>query len=295
MRPLLILIALFFTVPALAADLAGSWAVRSHGRVVMLLTLAPSPGGWSGTLTYPAHFAIDAQLTTFTELSGARTQAIHGVTAAEGASLNFTLGAGKNADRLRFRLLSDGTARLRWQPFEADFVLDRAEPGETLIRFDPEAQYPLDRHWKTNAEMTALFEADQKAREDWDHADHAQVERDDRVRRARTRALLETGALESGADYYHAAFLLQHGAVPDDYLLAHALAMAAQARGYPAGWIAAATLDRYLQASGKAQIFGTQYRHEAGTTTQQPFAPGLIPDTLREALNLPAITPAGTP
>ncbi len=53
---------------------------------------------------------------------------------------------------------------------------------------------------------------------------------------------------------------LQHGDAADDYLLAHILAVEAIVKGDASSkWISAATLDRYLQAIGKSQIFGTQY------------------------------------
>lgn len=82
----------------------------------------------------------------------------------------------------------------------------------------------------------------------------------DAARRKRARRLLEQGALQTGADFHDAAFIFQHGNQPEDYLLAHVLAIAAVAKGEPRGrWIAAATLDRYLLSIGQPQVFGTQY------------------------------------
>lgn len=111
----------------------------------------------------------------------------------------------------------------------------------------------------------------------------------DEARRRRTRALLGAGALTTGTDFYHAAFVFQHGSEPDDYLLAHSLAMAAVARGRAdANWIAAAALDRFLQNIGRPQIFGTQYRTPPGEeTTQAPYDRALVPDSLRAALGVP--------
>jgi hypothetical protein len=72
--------------------------------------------------------------------------------------------------------------------------------------------------------------------------------------------LLKQDALQSGADFHDAAFIFQHGDSPDDYLLAHMLAMAAVTKGDGRGrWIAVAMLDRYLQSIGQPQVFGTQY------------------------------------
>lgn len=82
----------------------------------------------------------------------------------------------------------------------------------------------------------------------------------DAKRRKRANQLLDSGALKSASDFHDAAFIFQHGDKADDYLLAHVLAMVAVSKGDPRGrWIAAATLDRYLQFIGRPQVFGTQY------------------------------------
>ena len=110
----------------------------------------------------------------------------------------------------------------------------------------------------SNPEMRAIFEADQADRlERTGKVDWATVARRDAERRARTRQLLAEGRLHSGADFLGAAFVFQHGS-GDDYLLAHTLAIIATKKGEPGGpWIAAATLDRYLQHAGRKQIYGT--------------------------------------
>lgn len=142
----------------------------------------------------------------------------------------------------------------------------------------------------TNAEMTAIFNADQKDRQG-PVIDGNTVGQKDDVRRKRTQALLHADALHSGDDFYHAAFVFQHGGTPDDYLKAHLLATIAVARGkVEATWIAAATLDRYLQAIGKPQILGTQFRVGAdGRATQEPFDRSLGSDSLRAALGVPPL------
>ena len=57
-----------------------------------------------------------------------------------------------------------------------------------------------------------------------------------------------------------------------------------------AAWIAAATLDRYLQAIGQKQIYGTQdlNRRETGPT-MEPYNRELVPDALREMLGVPVL------
>jgi hypothetical protein len=140
-----------------------------------------------------------------------------------------------------------------------------------------------------NAEMAAIFQADQADRAPGGAAiDWAVVTPHDEVRIARTRALLNAGALRTGDDYYHAAFIFQHGTTPNDYLMAHALAVAAAARGHAdAPWIAAASLDRYLMNIGQPQIYGTQFNTPLGrNTTQEPYNRSLVPDALRQALGV---------
>lgn len=147
-----------------------------------------------------------------------------------------------------------------------------------------------------NPEMAEMLAADQAVR----HSVTAERLRDraflqtmiteDAERRQRTRALLEAGSLQTAEDYRAAAFIFQHGSTPEDYLLAHSLAVAALAKGdSESTWIAAATLDRYLQMTGKAQIYGTQTRKAPdGPATLDPYDRDLVPDTLRTALAVPA-------
>lgn len=117
------------------------------------------------------------------------------------------------------------------------------------------------------------------------------------VRKQKVRALLANGDIKTGEEFYDAAFIFQHGDVADDYLFAHVLAMDAVVKGYDiAKWVAAATLDRYLQMIHQPQIFGTQYPLDANKPhqpsdatpagrfkgrTQQPYNDSLISDPIR--------------
>lgn len=142
----------------------------------------------------------------------------------------------------------------------------------------------------SNAEMAALFKADQGDRSvhpiDWKVVKPA-----DAKRRARTAQLLDAGALHTGDDFYDAAFIFQHGDTANDFMKAHLLAMVAIARGQPdAPWIAAATLDRYLQEIGKPQILGTQFTsNDDGKFTQEPYDRTVASDPMRKALQVPSI------
>jgi hypothetical protein len=105
----------------------------------------------------------------------------------------------------------------------------------------------------------------------------------DAQRRDKVRLMIDNNQLVTAQDFHDAAFIFQHGAVPDDYLLAHILAMTALSKGdRDARWIAAATLDRYLQSVKQPQVFGTQYGE-----TQDPYNRGLLTDSLRLTFCVP--------
>jgi hypothetical protein len=127
------------------------------------------------------------------------------------------------------------------------------------------------------------------------------------VRRAEVRKLLEEGKLTSGEDFSDAALIFQHGQTPEEFLFAHVLAVEALIRtGSADKWLAAATLDRYLQAVNRPQVFGTQYPGDkvAENTpkpqvdphvmnikrTQQPYDAKLLPDSVRQDFCVPDVS-----
>ncbi|MBW4040497.1 MAG: hypothetical protein HIU91_16920 [Acidobacteria bacterium] len=154
--------------------------------------------------------------------------------------------------------------------------------------------------------MLSKEQADKLPSYDWGK----EVPKRDEARRVQARALLAKPGL-SGEDYYFAAFLFQHSQDADDYLVAHILATEAIALGYSrARWISAATLDRYLQQIGQKQVFGTQYQGEnyayylehqhdpdvgdkyktmSNQQTLAPYAPQIIPDSIRIEFCVPPL------
>ncbi|HWC56367.1 MAG TPA: hypothetical protein VG434_05300 [Sphingomicrobium sp.] len=164
-----------------------------------------------------------------------------------------------------------------------------AQPGPAAVAATRSPNAPAATQ-PGNSEMTAIFDADQADR-NTPNIDWSSVVPRDVARRARTKALLDGGRLHTGADFLHAAFVFQHGDTPNDYLLAHTLAVIAAARGEKgAAWIAAATLDRYLVNIGQKQIYGTQFMtHANQPVTQEPYDRSLISDSLRTALGVPPI------
>lgn len=142
-----------------------------------------------------------------------------------------------------------------------------------------------------NPRMLAIFEADQADRQEAAETDWGAVNRRDLERLAETEALIATNALQTGQDFLRAAFVFQHGKEPRSYLKAHSIALVAMKCGNPnAAWIATAALDRYLQAIGQPQVFGTQFRFPDGApVTQEPYDRSLLTDALRRQLGVPPL------
>ncbi|NOT30624.1 MAG: hypothetical protein HOP15_09285 [Planctomycetes bacterium] len=121
-------------------------------------------------------------------------------------------------------------------------------------------------------ELRELYESDQKDQNDelWNEATGDEFSRRQKVRRDRVMAILEAGMLADTQDWSHAAMLLQHGQSADDFLLAHVLAIPPGIADEPfARFMCAATLDRFLQTCGRAQIFTTQ----SGAADPSVYAP----------------------
>jgi hypothetical protein len=151
----------------------------------------------------------------------------------------------------------------------------------------------------SSAEMKRIYTEDQADREmnmaamspaqrlDWVN----KIGPRDGQRRKQVMDLLSHGVLRTGEDFAEAAFVFQHGDKPDDFLLAHTLATVAIAKGSAKSrWIAAATLDRYLQRIQQPQIYGTQYSigpNQGDKFTQEPYNRPLVPDSLRAAMCVP--------
>lgn len=110
--------------------------------------------------------------------------------------------------------------------------------------------------------VQAMFAADQADRRALAARQLTQPElnRRDHERRQELALLVAEGHLRSADDYYCAALILQHGTLPEEFRRAHDFAAEAMRRGsVPARWLFAATLDRWLVATGKPQQYGTQY------------------------------------
>lgn len=287
---------LFSSSAVAASEPEGKWVLRSAGRPLFLLELKTdpaAPGGYSGSLTRPVHMTMSSSNLVFRNVKGpVEAEPLRRV-ARRGEAYELYIGSAAKPTVYTFRLTGAHHAELGWRDVPLKSVLlVRAEPAERVpADWDPSRSYVIERLWPSNAAMAEIFRADQAARKDLGRIDWTKLATEDAARRARTKALLDAGALQSGDDFWHAAFVFQHGGNPDDYLLAHTLATVAAARGRPdATWIAAATLDRYLQSIGQKQIYGTQFTSRAGEpTTHGPYDRNLVSDALRSALGVPAL------
>lgn len=173
------------------------------------------------------------------------------------------------------------------------FVADTLKMGASVVLDATSATeggstVTADTALEDNPELKGLHDADQADRkpEGGKPIDWAAVAPRDVARIARVKTLYQEGKLCTGADYFHAALVLHHGATPEDSLLAHELAVVALKKGAPnvASWLVAATEDRFLQSIGRAQRFGTQL-------TTPIVVDGVVTDRLRGELNVPSLPP----
>ncbi len=151
--------------------------------------------------------------------------------------------------------------------------------GLTIVLGSPEAASQSEKPSSlVSQELEALFKADQADR-NYESLSPEQIKAAkarDGERTLRVREIVQKETLETVDAYIHAAAVLQHGVTADDFLVAHVLATVAGYQGSPVGkWLAAATLDRYLQFVGRAQLFGTQGSKEL-------FSKATISDTIRK-------------
>lgn len=155
---------------------------------------------------------------------------------------------------------------------------------------------PASAGVQNDEELARMFKEDQsdRAPQDGKAIDWPTVSKRDEARLARVKELYAAGRLRTGADYFHAAMVLQHAQVPEDFLLAHELCVVAIGKGEErAKWLAAASQDRYLMNIGRPQRFGTQYRSNGpGTDWYLYETDAGVTDELRKAYNVPPLDKA---
>ncbi len=301
MRAVLMLFFLLYTSASIAQSFspAGTWVVRLGPRVLMVLTLAPSSQkglAFAGSLAEPKNWNTGDGL-TFTGVESETVSKRVIASERRGDSLFFTIENVTNPAYKDSWLLHPIDARhAELHPAEAPTLtipMMRADkPALVSIDWNADKSYSVNDGLPSNAEMKRIIDADQAARAPGAKTDWSKVGPADADRRSATMKLLDEGVLRTGDDFARAAFVFQHGDKPDDYLLAHTLAMIAVAKGNNGAlWIGTATLDRYLQSIGQKQVYGTQFKTKEGVpATQEPYNRTLISDALRKQLGVPVLT-----
>lgn len=280
---------------------AGTWVMKVGQRVFGVLVIDEKAGTYTGGWTLPEHFEMgQGKRAAFSHITPQAKRTAFGTMTVQGAHLHFVVpdpSAPAEPDEFDMSLVNSNEARVQYlgvpiEPWPFSRVQDRTVPV-VATDWEPQRSYPVkEETFASNEAMRAIFAEDQKVRQgEIPDGDWAVISKEDAERRERTRNLLAHDQLHTSEDFRAAAFVFQHGDTPDDYLLAHTLAMIAVAKGdNGAAWIASATLDRYLQSIHRPQIYGTQYVGKEGSRmTQAPYSPALISDSLRAELGVPSI------
>src|SRR5690554_5786711 len=149
---------------------------------------------------------------------------------------------------------------------------------------------PTTEAAEDNVELQKLFEADQNARRDpdlsWDEISEIDAEN-----RAQVKVMLVQGEIRTGADYFHAAIIFQHGDSVDDIRLAHSFATISATLGYErAHWMQAASWDRLLMYFDQPQWYGTQFKvNSDGGWELYEVQPDAVTDEQRAAWRVPSL------
>jgi hypothetical protein len=290
----ILLAAIFIMQPspsfAQAEGLVGEWAVRSDGQTVMIITVRQNGGRLIATkLTSQKGYINQGHAAV--EMSGP-------LKATEVREIRRSLNSVELApqtDPTDINVLTLAEPDLmtfgyKSAPSFEPILFTRARKGEAVaLNWSAQTDWMLDERWPDNAVVERLFADDQAIRQAGSKIDWNVARFEDAKRREAVQILLDEGKLRSGTDFYHAAYIFQHGREPGDFLKAHGLAIIAAAKGRrDAAWIAAATLDRYLQNIGQKQVYGTQYRvPENEPATQEPYDRKLFSDAMRAASGVP--------
>lgn len=149
----------------------------------------------------------------------------------------------------------------------------------TIPGVDPELlRLVVEDQWDRGMDMFAGRMVKTPGEVDWQA-----VARRDEQRQAAVRAMLRSGNIRTPPEQRFAALIFQHSDRPGNLSLAHVLASTAAIGGErSARWLAAATLDRYLQAVNQSQVFGTQFKSDAqGGWTMEPYDRDAVSDSIR--------------
>ncbi|HYD24564.1 MAG TPA: hypothetical protein VEB68_07185 [Croceibacterium sp.] len=139
---LLLAVLLLLPVPAAAQalagqSLAGSWALRLDGAIIMRFDLERDGEKWRGGWAKPTHFATDGKLFGKLELPAVERKSDDGRAIGDWAELSFTdPRPGVEPDVFRFHLLGPDRAELIYVGTGLEpYVLERVAAGAPLGPF----------------------------------------------------------------------------------------------------------------------------------------------------------------
>ena len=157
------------------------------------------------------------------------------------------------------------------------------------------AQSATTPNSKDNPELARLYREDQsdRAPENEKLLGWKTISARDKTRELRAKELYAKNALQTGADYYHAAMILQHADLPEDYLLAHELCVVAISKGeWRAKSLAAKSEDRFLMEINRPQRFGTQFVSQNNGPFRLYTMETGVTDELRLLMDVPSLAEA---
>lgn len=274
---------------ALAHELEGYWALKIEGKNLMVMDIRHSGGKLEGRFVRPRGLNLMNGL--FKISDPAEQQDILMDAKGNGAALALTFRS-EDGRLSVFNAIEDESGDLCLAvadiPAEAGigpWIFKRIDGFQHIFTgWRADRSYVLGDTGRQSREIEELYSLDQRALQ---HAARPGSSSEAELRSERiikVKRLLVGGGIGIGSDYRKAAFILQHGSSEEDFLLAHTLAVVALAKGdAEAVWIAAATLDRYLQSVGKAQIYGTQRQSSDGSVIK-PSDSTTVPEALRAQL-----------
>lgn len=273
------------------STLRGEWVLIANDTAIMKFEISQiAPTEYSVKWTRPSTYNISRR--SFFNVGNTRIDSEARALANSSTMLTVNFahnGSEKRSQSFQFELRDGSRASLSFMnsPFE-DFTLIRTCSVANLGNWNIAERYNRTVYYDSSNEVRNLFWDDQNDRKSG-HLSELELKKRDQLRIGQLNKLIDDNRLKSGRDFYYAAFIFQHSETPQDYLRAHSFAITALMRNEPdAAWIAAASLDRYLLAIGKKQIYGTQtVRAEDGTYSKAPSEDEIIPDILRSVANVP--------
>jgi len=145
-----------------------------------------------------------------------------------------------------------------------------------------------------NKTLTEIFEADQTDRDfGFDEIEWDEVNERDADRRLQALEILRGGEVRTSNDFFHAAYVFQHGGTVEDFRLALSLAWVAaiiNPNNEEAKWLTASAWDRLLKEQGQPQWYGTQIEKFGDSPWQiYKLQEGAVSDEQRNQLSVPTL------